>query len=277
MRLTERRKGEIVEENNRLKKELDKNTSMLEENVHKFNMEQSNSQMGLLKEKNRAQHHEEESKNKLSQLQSEIKAGNELIQDLREKNSAQERDYLDKLRLSKEEEWSKLSQSEAEKSNIDKQYIALKQKTSDLEIRDEAILKEQEKECVRIKKELQTTLAIVDSLQDCNRGLVLDREHSSLALEQARTRVDELTSTLSENVCITEGLKTKIVHVSEKNTVAEAAVKTLEAQVDHLNEQGSREVEAYEHTLERQIVRLINDFSLKTHKRSRRWDSRPSF
>jgi len=100
-------KGSLTEENNRLKKELDKTVNMMEEAAHRFSMDLSTAQMSLLKFKTHTHIRIEELTGKVIMLQSEIKTGEGIIQDLQEKLSVQERDYLDKLRISKEEDWSK--------------------------------------------------------------------------------------------------------------------------------------------------------------------------
>jgi hypothetical protein len=68
VRITDRKKNELLEENNRLRKELDKNMSLLEENAHKHNMALSNAHMNLMKQKNESDHQIQDLCNKITSL-----------------------------------------------------------------------------------------------------------------------------------------------------------------------------------------------------------------
>lgn len=123
-RQTLNKKVELQEENNRLKKELDKTIGMMQELSHKLNVEISNSQMQVLKQKSDYERQIDDLNHKINALQSEKKANEDIIQELKEKYSAQEREFLEKLRITSEEQWTKMSSLEADKSNV-----SLKQRT----------------------------------------------------------------------------------------------------------------------------------------------------
>jgi hypothetical protein len=108
----------LQEENNRLKKELDKTIGMMQEMSHKLNVEISNSQMQVLKQKSDYERQIDDLNHKIDALQSEKKANEDIIHELKEKNSAQEREFLEKLRITSEEQWTKMSSLEADKSNV---------------------------------------------------------------------------------------------------------------------------------------------------------------
>jgi chromosome segregation ATPase len=253
-RLMERRIGELLEENSSLKKELDKNSSLLEENVHKYNTDLSNNQMNLLKQKNEFQHEVSEYQDKIAHSMSELKTSQEVVQSLRDRIAAQEKENSDKLRLASEDHWSKMSILEAEKSNTEKELVALKQKSGDLELQNEAMIKEQEREQQRLKKELQEALATIELLKDNDGEMRADKDHNSNALEQSRVRVEELGLLLQDSSNQIEGLKSKLNVMKEKNSSLESKAQSLSNDIEHLVEQASREAEAYEHTLERQNV-----------------------
>ena len=118
LRQTLSKKIEIQEENNRLKKELDKTIGMMEEMAHKLNIEISNSQIIVLKQKADYERQLEDLNHKISSLRSEKSSNQVIIQELKDKNSLQEREYLDKLRMAQEEQWSKISSLEIEKSSV---------------------------------------------------------------------------------------------------------------------------------------------------------------
>lgn len=252
-------KSEIVEENNRLKKELDKTISMMEETAHKYSMEQSNSQMTLMKQKTESERVEQDLKNKISAFQSEKKNLEELIAELRDKNSVLEKEYLDKLRLSKEDGWSKLAQAEAEKGNLEKTVVSLKHTNSELQSKSDAMLHENEKEISRIKKELQEFHMTVESLQDTNKSLLLEKDHYSSNLEELKREIHTAEIKNQDYFQTCQQLKTQLQAASEKISVQEASVNSLELQIVELNQQSAKEMEAYDHTLERQNMKYNQD------------------
>ena len=220
-RSMERRMGELVEENSRLKKELDKNCSLLEETTHSYNTDLSSNQMNLLKQKNEFQHELEEYKDKIASLMSELKTNQELIQSLRDKISLQEKEYSDKLRLSSEDHWAKVSLLEAEKANTEKELVGLKQKSGDFELQNDAIIGEQDRELKRVKQELQRALSAIESLKDTNHELITDKAHNLIALEQSRVRAEELGISLQDSSNQIDALKSKIRVLKEENSVLE--------------------------------------------------------
>ena len=92
---------------------------------HKLNVEISNSQMQVLKQKSDYERQIDDLNHKINALQSEKRANEILLQELRDKNSMQEREYLEKLRMSREEQWTKMSSLEAEKSNVRDHFYLL--------------------------------------------------------------------------------------------------------------------------------------------------------
>lgn len=251
-RLNLNKKAETQEENNRLRKELDKTIGMMEDMAHKLNVEISNSQMTILKQKSDYERQIEILNSKINSLSTEIKAEGALIQELRDKNSVQEREFLDRLRISKEEQWSKISLLETEKSNLEKQLVSIKQRSSEFETKSDAALQEQVKESTRIKTQLQNAMLVVEDLQEKNKTLAVDNDHSLTLLGQKKEQYEQAESALKDLHSLQEKSKHTILTLQEKISAYETSIEALENQKEHLAEQASRENEAYQHTLERQ-------------------------
>jgi chromosome segregation ATPase len=254
LRQAHNQKAESFEEAIRYKKELDKTISLMEEANHRYNLQVSNSQLELMKQKTELETKIEDLQTKIHLLQKEAKAAESVIQDLKDKISNQEKDYLDKLRIAKEEDWAKISQIEAEKGNVEKQLNSAKQRAAEVDARNESIIQEQAKECQRLKKELQETLALMQTLEESTQNLKLDKEHNHMSLDQAKSRADDLASKLQESLVHSEGIKTKLATATERINSLEITIKSLETKLDQVQDQSAREMEAYEHTLERQQV-----------------------
>jgi chromosome segregation ATPase len=138
MRVIQRQKEDLVQELNRLRKELDKVVNRLEENAHQYTVSISDLKINYLKDKNEASIQIEELNNKINHLQ----VDQDTITEQKEKISSQERDYLDKIRLAREEEWSKISILEQEKHELEKQISVWKHTHSESESKNEGLQKE---------------------------------------------------------------------------------------------------------------------------------------
>jgi hypothetical protein len=113
-----RSKEELFEENSRLKKELDITINRMEENAHKFNIDQSELKAEMIREKNSALNTLEDNKTRLSMFKNEIKGLKQHNQELKDKLVVLERDYLDKLRIAREDEWARAAEIETQKQDV---------------------------------------------------------------------------------------------------------------------------------------------------------------
>ncbi|KAJ3321603.1 Centrosomal protein of 83 kDa [Boothiomyces sp. JEL0866] len=252
IRLLLRKQDETKEDCNRLRKELDKNLNLIEENAHRYSMETSDLKMQLIKEKSDNENVIEDYKLKLTSLKSEITANHELINELREKISNTEKESLEKIALVREEDWSKISLLETEKNELEKQLNTMKQRTVEIENRNDLIRKELENECSRIKKQVVDLNAAIEVLETTNRSLLMDKEQSHINIEQLRKRIDEKTIQSSSQISKLDSLTRQLSAANEKLDAIESEKRAVQEQFENLQEQLHREGEAYEHTIERQ-------------------------
>ncbi|KAJ3275098.1 Centrosomal protein of 83 kDa [Terramyces sp. JEL0728] len=259
MRLLLRKQDDTKEDCNRLRKELDKNLNLVEENAHRYNMETSDLKMQLIKEKTDNQNAIEDYRVKITSLKSEIIANNELIAELRDKISTIEKDSLEKIALVREDDWSKISLLETEKNELDKQLNTLKQRSVDIENRNDLIRKELDNECSRIKKQVVDLNSTTEVLESTNRSLLMDKEQANINIEQLRKRIDEKAVLLNNHASKLESLTRQISSTNEKLDSIEAEKKALQEQFDNIQDQLQREGEAYEHTIERQKLFYSKD------------------
>ncbi|KAJ3258564.1 Centrosomal protein of 83 kDa [Boothiomyces macroporosus] len=252
MRLLLRKQDDTKEDCNRLRKELDKNLNIIEENAHRYNMETSELKMQLIKEKTDHQNIVQEHKLKMTGLNSEIAANNELIAELRDKISNIEKESLEKIALVREEDWSKISLLESEKNELEKQLNSLKQRSVEMENRNDLIRKELDNECSRIKKQAVDLNATIEVLESTNRSLLMDKEQASINIEQLRKRIDEKSVQLNNHATKIDSLSRQLSTTNEKLDAVEVEKKALQEQFENIQEQLHREGEAYEHTIERQ-------------------------
>lgn len=197
----------------------------------------------------------EELKARIVKFKSEIRSFKEINLDLKNKASNLEKEYLDKLRLSREEDWSKIVQIESEKSELEKLIMSTKTKISEVEKSKELLYKEYSTEVERLKKENQENRYKIENLETENRSLLTDKEHQSVAIEKNRMRADEALINLAESNSKLDNLKRQIQDLNEKISGLETQNKSYQDQIEHANDQLSREIEAYEHTIERQILK----------------------
>ncbi|KAJ3314058.1 Centrosomal protein of 83 kDa [Boothiomyces sp. JEL0838] len=252
MRLLLRKQDDTKEDCNRLRKELDKNLNIIEENAHRYNMETSELKMQLIKEKTDHQNIVQEYKLKMTSLNSEIAANNELIAEFRDKISNIEKESLEKIALVREEDWSKISLLESEKNELEKQLNSLKQRSVEMENRNDLIRKELDNECSRIKKQVVDLNATIEVLESTNRSLLMDKEQANINIEQLRKRIDEKSVQLNNHATKIDSLSRQLSTTNEKLDAVEVEKKALQEQFENIQEQLHREGEAYEHTIERQ-------------------------
>lgn len=210
MRLLLRKQDDTKEDCNRLRKELDKNLNIIEENAHRYNMETSELKMQLIKEKTDHQNIVQEYKLKMTSLNSEIAANNELIAELRDKISNIEKESLEKIALVREEDWSKISLLESEKNELEKQLNSLKQRSVEMENRNDLIRKELDNECSRIKKQVVDLNATIEVLESTNRSLLMDKEQANINIEQLRKRIDEKSVQLNNHATKIDSLSRQL-------------------------------------------------------------------
>ncbi|KAI8911611.1 hypothetical protein EDD86DRAFT_217584 [Gorgonomyces haynaldii] len=98
--------------------------------------------MSVVKEKNEANQQIAHYKQKINDLKSAIKTHETIVNELRDKIGHLEKEHLEKLRMAREEEWTKIHQLEAAKADLERQVSVLKQRQSDLEQADEIYRKE---------------------------------------------------------------------------------------------------------------------------------------
>lgn len=162
-----------------------------------------------MKEKTEAANKVQDLKNKINQLQNEIKGNDQLYQEQKDKIAALERDYLDKLRLAREEEWEKLAVVESEKAELQAQLSNIKHRSAEKDNRNESTQKEFFVELDRIKKESQELRQQIDNLQTENKSLVSDKEHQTMAIDQVRTKAEEAAVQVLEKSNIIDSLQRK--------------------------------------------------------------------
>jgi chromosome segregation ATPase len=215
----------------------------------------NDTKLELMRERTDKENINEELKTRIVKFKNEIRSFKEINLDLKNKASNLEKEYLDKLRLSREEDWSKISQIESEKSELEKSIMNTKTKLTEVESSKELLYKEYSTEVDRLKKENQDNRFKMENLETENRTLQTDKEHQSIAFEKSRIRADEAIMNYSESNSKLDNLKRQIQDLNEKITHLETQNKSYQDQIEHANEQLSREIEAYEHTIERQILK----------------------
>jgi chromosome segregation ATPase len=255
-RLTTRRKDELVEENHKLSKELDKVTTKLEERTHQFTMDLSDAKLVLMKEKKEHENQLEQWSSKVSQLQSENKGLQEIIAEQKEKISSLERDYLDKLRLAREEEWSKISLSETERHEVEKQLSQLKQRYADQEVTYEKLQSDYFTEVDRLKKEIHEHKLTIEQLQSDCKELTAAKEHQTLLAEKSRQKQEEAHVQMIDATNSIDTLQRQVNQLNDTISRLQVQNKELEQSASDASEQLSKELEAYEHTLERHLLKF---------------------
>nr|KAJ3420617.1 hypothetical protein HK105_005467 [Polyrhizophydium stewartii] len=222
-----RRQDELTTENASLTKELDKTKSRLEQSVHEFN----DMKLATLKERDDSNNQISQLKEKTVELKSSIKTLNGTIQDLRQKQSSSEKEFMERIRLAREEEWSKISALESEKSE----------------------------EHDRLKKEIQELTAQQDALHAANRGLVAEKEHLQSECGHLQTRSQELDTQLSATSGNLEVYKRQSQTLSDKVASLEAALQSRTHDLETVQDQLDKEREAHMHNMERQKHALVQE------------------
>eukprot|EP00842_Homolaphlyctis_polyrhiza_P006863 jgi/Hompol1/766/HPOL_001366-RA len=231
LKATLNRQDDLLTENKAITKELDKTKSRLEESAHEFNVAVSDMKVAALKERNDSQNQINVLQERISELKAASKTLNMTIQDLRNKLSNSEKEYLERIRLVREEEWSKISSIECEKSE------------------------EQD----RLKREIQDLIAQNDTVNSSNRTLIAEKEHMSSELSHSQAKCHDLDVQLSTASNSLDMYKRESQVLSEKVTALEALVKTQSVDLDTLQDQFDKERQAFLHNLERQKNAIVQE------------------
>ncbi|KAJ1342609.1 hypothetical protein BSLG_002707 [Batrachochytrium salamandrivorans] len=226
-----RRQDELGSECISLKKELEKANSRLEESAHQFNLDVSDMKMAALKGRTEHESHVCELKDKILELKSSIKLLNTNMRDMSQKLCNNEKEYLERCRLIREEEWTKISLLEGEKAE----------------------------EHDRLKLEIQELLCSQDALELSNRGLLTEKGNFQSELNHLQARCLELSTLASTSDSKLDEYKKKVSLQNEAISSLESSIQSHSHDFQALQDQSEKEREAFLHSLERQKSSLVHE------------------
>jgi hypothetical protein len=106
------------QENANLNIALNKSSVRQDEIVHQFKLDAENTHFAFVKERAEWEQHRAELKKQLDSRQHEIEQLKNMLKEKDEGLAAQERTTVEKVRLAREEEWSKLRDLDTEKRDV---------------------------------------------------------------------------------------------------------------------------------------------------------------
>ncbi|KAH6571142.1 hypothetical protein BASA50_007878 [Batrachochytrium salamandrivorans] len=254
-----RRQDELGSECISLKKELEKANSRLEESAHQFNLDVSDMKMAALKGRTEHESHVCELKDKILELKSSIKLLNTNMRDMSQKLCNNEKEYLERCRLIREEEWTKISLLEGEKAEIERNLSSCRQRVLELENRDEVYRQQTSTEHDRLKLEIQELLCSQDALELSNRGLLTEKGNFQSELNHLQARCLELSTLASTSDSKLDEYKKKVSLQNEAISSLESSIQSHSHDFQALQDQSEKEREAFLHSLERQKSSLVHE------------------
>jgi len=249
----------LVEENQRETKEASSLKVRLEEAVHRFSIEISDLKMAFLKEKADLTNTIEDQKKKINEVKSTLKNSVDNVRDLKARLSTCDREYIDKLRVVREEEWSKISKIDSEKQELERQLSQSKQALQDADHREESFKKESNAEINKLRRQLTSSKVEHDETESQNQMLSSERERISLQLDQVQSRVSEFehsNALLSREL---EGKERTEQGQREKIASLESCISALRSEIATSDENAQKEIRAYQHNNDRQLTMLSNE------------------
>lgn len=134
--------------------------------------------------------------NKQYPLYSILKAANETITELRFKLSNVEKDVSEKIRMLREEEWSRYEQLENEKKEVERSLEHLRQRKHEAETLVETQRKEYTMEISQLRKELSELTAKYDNSTVLNHSMEAEIERLRSTMATLQNKVNEYESKL---------------------------------------------------------------------------------
>ncbi|KAJ3299356.1 Centrosomal protein of 83 kDa [Borealophlyctis nickersoniae] len=243
---------QLSEENTQLSKELDKAKAMLEETVHKFNVEVSDMKLTVLKERGQTENEIGQSKAKLAEVKSSLKAASETIHDLHQKVCSADKTLLERVRAAQEEEWGKIARLEGEKAELEKQLGHVKERLREIEAAQDGYKKEANTDISRLKSQVSQLTSSNDALTTQTQSMASEKERLAAENDTMRCRVVELEAQLVALTQDVDGRQRGEAGLRDKISSLESALQAVQSDLTQTNEHLEKEREAYLHDLERQ-------------------------
>ena len=262
----QRRKDEMMEEITRHKKERENLSFRLEDNAHRYKIDLSDLKSTLLKENNTTKNLCEDYKSKLTQVGNELKMVQVENQELKEKCASIDRNCQDQLRMVRDEENAKSSHLQLELQQIEKQYTDLKQQSHEKQVRYDSLENELCSQIESLKRDYQNSVARIDQLNSMNQTLQSDKDLMTVNSSKLKDKMDQVLEKLAETSSLYDKCKHDLVDSNTKLDSTHLKSLNQEKQIQMLQDQLSRETEAFEHTLERQHMKNSQENQQLTQK-----------
>ena len=254
-RILHRKKDDLVEENTRHKKEREALSYKIEENAHRFRIEQNELKSSMIKEQNGIKNQCEDYKNKLEQSKNELRILVEDNQELKEKLLLADRTYQEKLRLAKDEYSDKTTIIQVEVQNLEQQLSTFKQQAHEKQVKYDSLQSEYKSQIDLLKRDHQNTLIRLEEVNSAVSALTSEKEHLLVAAGNSKDKIDSLKAGLQKTADELEKCRQSLADSHDKASSIEIRSREQEQHLERLQIQLSREKEAFEHTLERQHLK----------------------
>ncbi|RKO83821.1 hypothetical protein BDK51DRAFT_49308 [Blyttiomyces helicus] len=204
-----------------------------------------------LKERSQAENLANDLRQKIAEYKSSAKTSSELIQTLRQKIINGEKDVSERLRVAREEEWEKMSRVEAEKSELEKQLSALKQRTVEAEANEEASRKDVQMEIARLKKEARDAANVAESLTTKNQSLLVELDKVNGDVQTLERRMAESVEAGKSAERELEGFRREEGVLRDKLETVKLSLQSTASELAQTRDHMDKERQVFEHNTER--------------------------
>lgn len=233
--------------------------SRLDNIVHENGINNGNIQLLHLKQSTQQENIIDDLKKKINEQTSLIKISNDLNADLKNKMVLLDREYIEKLRIEQEKEWSEKSKLEIKKSELERRVSTLDLQIQEMQNRDEAYKKEVSIQHAKLDKQISTLVANNEELNSRIQMISSEREKIAAQNELNASKNGDFEN---RNAALIRDLdqKTRTEQtLKEKIASNDATIATLKSQLLEQSGTFQKEIASFNHNLEKQASTYSNE------------------